>query len=197
MRDDPFARIDPSDDARFYSVARNVVHIEPGAIESLRRVYAEHFPGNATVLDLMSSWRSHLPDGLGKVVGLGMNAEEMAANPQLDEWVIHDLNRDPRLPFPDSSFDAVACAVSVQYLVRPVEVFSDVRRVLAPGGTVVVSFSNRCFPTKAVMAWLSGGDAEHRVLVRAYLEQAGFVDVVDEQIPTPDDPVFVVRAKRT
>jgi SAM-dependent methyltransferase len=195
-RKDPFARIDPSDDARFYSVARNVVHIEPGAIESLRRVYADHFPPNATVLDLMSSWRSHLPDGLVKVVGLGMNAEEMTANPQLDEWVVHDLNRDPRLPFSDSSFDAVACAVSVQYLVRPVDVFSDVRRVLAPGGSVIVSFSNRCFPTKAVMAWLMADGAEHRQIVRAYLERAGFAGVVDEQVPTPDDPLFVVRAQR-
>jgi acetylornithine deacetylase/succinyl-diaminopimelate desuccinylase-like protein len=69
-----------------------------------------------------------------------------------------------------------------------------VRRVLVPGGSVIVSFSNRCFPTKAVMAWLSGGDAEHRAIVRTYLEQAGFDDVVDEQIPTPDDPLFVVRA---
>jgi SAM-dependent methyltransferase len=197
MREDPFARTDPSDDARFYSVARNVVHIEPGAIESLRRVYAEQIPAGAAVLDLMSSWRSHLPDGLGKVVGLGMNAEEMTANPQLDESVVHDLNRLPRLPFADSTFDAVACAVSVQYLIRPIDVFNDVRRVLTSGGSVIVSFSNRCFPTKAVMVWLSGGDAEHRVLVRAYLEQAGFGDVVDEQIPTPDDPLFVVRARRS
>ena len=194
--DDPFARIDPSDDARFYSVARNVVHIEPGAIEALRRVYADHFPPHATVLDLMSSWRSHLPDGLGRVVGLGMNTEEMADNPQLDEWVIHDLNRDPRLPFPDASFDAVVCAVSVQYLVQPIAVFTEVRRVLVSGGPVIVSFSNRCFPTKAVMAWLTTDDAGHRQLVRAYLEHAGFDGVVDEQVATPDDPLFVVRARR-
>jgi SAM-dependent methyltransferase len=191
------ARIDPSDDARFYAVARKVVHIEPGAIEVLRRVYAAHFPRGATVLDLMSSWRSHLPDGLGRVVGLGMNAEEMADNPQLDEWVVHDLNRVPRLPFPDSSFGAVACAVSVQYLVHPVEVFTDVRRVLVSGGPVIVSFSNRCFPTKAVMTWLRTDDAGHRRLVRSYLEQAGFDGVVDEQVPTPDDPLFVARAHRS
>lgn len=197
MRESPFARIDPSDDARFYTAARKVVHLEPGAIEALRRVYADQFPEGATVLDLMSSWRSHLPDGLGRVVGLGMNTEEMAANPQLDEWVIHDLNREPRLPFPDASFAAVACAVSVQYLVRPVEVFTDVRRVLVPDGPCVVSFSNRCFPTKAVMAWLSTDDAGHRRLVHSYLEGAGFGDVVDEQVPTPDDPLFVVRARRT
>jgi SAM-dependent methyltransferase len=190
------ARIDPSDDARFYAVARKVVHLEPGAIEALRGVYAEYFPADAPVLDLMSSWRSHLPDGLGRVVGVGMNAEEMSDNPQLDEWVVHDLNRDPRLPFPDSSFGAVACAVSVQYLVQPIEVFADVHRVLEPGAPVVVSFSNRCFATKALMTWLTSDDAGHRRLVRTYLERAGFDDVVDEQVPTPDDPLFVVRARR-
>ena len=195
MQDDPFARMDPSDDALFYSVARKVVHLEPGAIEALRTVYAERFSPGATVLDLMSSWRSHLPAGLGRVVGLGMNAEEMAANPQLDEWVVHDLNREPRLPFADGSFGAVACAVSVQYLTRPFDVFADVRRVLVPAGPVVVSFSNRCFPTKAVALWLAGDDDEHRLVVRTYLERAGFVDVVDERVETPDDPLFVVSGR--
>lgn len=191
----PFARTDASDDALFYSVARKVVHLEPGAIESLRCVYADRFPPGATVLDLMSSWRSHLPDGLGRVVGLGMNAEEMAANPQLDEWVVHDLNLQPRMPFPDGSFDAVACAVSVQYLVRPFEVFADVARVLAPGGPVVVSFSNRCFPTKAVALWLAADDDEHRLVVRTYLERSGLVDVTDERVETLDDPLFVVSGR--
>jgi SAM-dependent methyltransferase len=195
VRDNPFARMDGTDDAGFYSVARMVVHIEAGAIEALRGVYADQFAAGAAVLDLMSSWRSHLPGGLGRVVGLGMNAEEMAANPQLDEWVVHDLNREPRLPFPDASFDAVACAVSVQYLVHPIEVFADVRRILAPGGPVIVSFSNRCFPTKAVAIWLAAGDDDHRTLVRTYLERAGFVDVVDEDVATPDDPLFVVRGR--
>jgi SAM-dependent methyltransferase len=196
MRDDPFARFDASDDASFYSVARKVVHLEPGAIEALRNVYAEQFPPGGTVLDLMSSWRSHLPDGLSRVVGLGMNAEEMAANPQLDDWLLHDLNQEPRLPFPDSSFDAVACAVSVQYLVRPIEVFADVRRVLVAGGPLVVSFSNRCFPTKAVAIWLAAGDDDHRALVRTYLERGGLADVTDERVPTPDDPLFVVSGRR-
>jgi len=192
---DPFARVDSSDDARFYSVARKVVHLEPGAIEALRGVYAERLPPDGTVLDLMSSWRSHLPDGLGRVVGLGMNAEEMAANPRLDEWVVHDLNQQSRLPFPDGSFGAVACAVSVQYLVHPFEVFTDVARVLVPRGPVVVSFSNRCFPTKAVALWRAADDDEHRLVVRTYLERSGFVDVVDEHVDTPDDPLFVVSGR--
>jgi SAM-dependent methyltransferase len=192
---DPFARIDPSDDAQFYAVARKVVHLEPGAIAALRGVYAGRVAPGVTVLDLMSSWRSHLPDRLGRVVGLGMNDEEMAANPQLDEWVIHDLNQQPRMPFPDGAFDAVACAVSVQYLVRPFEVFADVARVLVPGGPVVVSFSNRCFPTKAVALWLAADDDEHRLVVRTYLERSGFVDVLDERVDTPDDPLFMVSGR--
>ena len=188
--------MDPSDDALFYAVERKVVHIDAGAIEALRRVYAAVLPPGGEVLDLMSSWRSHLPDGLGPVAGLGMNAAEMADNPQLDRFVVHDLNADPRLPFDDASFEAVVCAVSVQYLVRPVEVWQDVRRVLRPGGPVVVSFSNRCFPTKAVAAWLTSDSDGHRALVRAYIEAAGFAEVDDRQVPSPEDPLYVVTGIR-
>jgi SAM-dependent methyltransferase len=192
-----FDRMDPSPDEAFYAYERKVVHIEAGAIEALREAYAELIPPGARVLDLMSSWRSHLPlEGLGEVVGLGMNAAEMGDNPQLDSFVVHNLNREPMLPFPDATFDAVVCAVSVQYLTRPVEVFNDVRRVLVARGPLVVSFSNRCFPTKAVAIWLANGDAAHRTIVRGYFEEAGFVDVVDERRPSPDDPLYVVRGTR-
>lgn len=188
----PFTRADPSDDALFYAEERKVVHLEPGAIEALRTFYGRLLLPGDTVLDLMSSWRSHLPDGLGRVTGLGLNAAEMADNPQLDEYVIHDLNRTSRLPFPDASFDAVVCAVSVQYLVRPWDVFADVRRVVRAGGPLVVSFSNRCFPTKAVAIWLLGSDEEHVMLVRSYLEAAGYPEIHAETPRSPDDPLFVV-----
>jgi SAM-dependent methyltransferase len=188
----PFTRADPSDDALFYAEERKVVHLEPGAIEALRTFYARLLlPGDA-VLDLMSSWRSHLPDGLGHVTGLGLNAAEMADNPQLDDYVIHDLNRTPRLPFPDASFDAVVCAVSVQYLVRPWDVFADVRRCVRAGGPLIVSFSDRCFPTKAVAIWLLGGDEEHVMLVRYYLEAANYPEIHTEAPHSPDDPLFIV-----
>ena len=192
---DPFARQDASDDARFYAVERKVVHLEPGAIAALRALYASELAPGAVVLDLMSSWRSHLPEGLGAVTGLGMSAAEMADNPQLSSFVVHDLNREPRLPFDDASFDAVVCAVSVQYLIRPVEVFTDVRRVLRAGGPVVVSFSNRCFPTKAVAIWLANDGAGHRRLVRGYLERSGFGEVRDRSVATTDDPLDVVSAR--
>lgn len=192
---DPFARYDPSDDGYFYAVERKTVHIEPGAIAALRDRYAELLPRGEPILDLMSSWRSHLPeDGqLGPVTGLGMNAAEMADNPQLSEWVVQNLNEEPDLPFDDDAFGGMVCTVSVQYLTRPIEVFSEVRRVLRPGAPAVVAFSNRCFPTKAVQIWLAGSDAEHRELVRVYLQQAGFSDVADERVRTRDDPLFVVR----
>lgn len=192
---DRFARIDPSDDARFYAVDRKVVHIEQGAIDALTACYRDIVPPDAAVLDLMSSWRSHLPGGHARVVGLGMNAAEMADNPQLDEWVVHDLNRSPRMPFDDNVFDAVVCAVSVQYLIQPVAVLADARRVLRPGGPVVVSFSNRCFPTKAVAVWLSTTDAQHRALVRSYLDGAGYTAIDDRAVPTTDDPLYVVTGR--
>ena len=189
---DLYGRVDPSDDSIFYSMERKVVHIEDGAIDALRNRYAELIPPGGRVLDLMSSWRSHLPEGIGEVTGLGMNAPEMEDNPQLDGFVVHDLNVDPRLPFGDAVFDAVACAVSVQYLIRPLEVFAEVRRALKPGGVCIVSFSNRCFMTKAVRVWLATTDNGHRIMVRGYLEKSGFREVVDEEIPTPDDPLWLV-----
>lgn len=186
--------MDDSDDSEFYAMERKVVHIADGAIEALRSRYSELFPPATRVLDLMSSWRSHLPEGVrtGPVTGLGMNAQEMADNPQLDDFIVHDLNADPKLPFEEDTFDAVICAVSVQYLTQPAEVFSEVLRVLKPGGVCVVSFSNRCFMTKAVRVWLATTDSGHRILVRGHLEKAGFVPVADEELATPDDPLWVI-----
>ncbi len=190
---DPFARVDSSDDRIFYAVDRLVTHLEPGAIEALRAFYGSTLPEGEPILDLMSSWRSHLPlDGLGPVTALGMNAAEMAANPQLDDFVVHDLNADPALPFSDAAFAGAVCSVSVQYLTSPVEVFTDVRRVLQPGCPFAVAFSNRCFPTKAVALWRYGSDADHVDLVRAYFANAGFAGVTDTRLASPDDPVYVI-----
>lgn len=178
-----FAKQDPSDDRLFYRPARLVQHLDDGARAALTARYAAVLEPGADLLDLMSSWVSHLPDAptpgptLGRVAGHGMNAEELRANPRLTEWWVQDLNADPALPSGDASFDAVLCCVGVQYLQRPVEVFAEARRVLRPGGRAVVSFSNRCFPTKAVVAWLALDMAGRAALVGAYLREAGFADV--------------------
>jgi SAM-dependent methyltransferase len=196
---DAYAREDESGDDRFYSFPRKVVHIDDGAIAALGRLYGEVLPAGR-LLDLMSSWRSHLPAGPrpGEVVGLGMNADEMADNPQLTKAVVHDMNRDPRLPFGDGEFDGAMCAVSIQYVLHPLRVFREVRRVLRAGAPFVVSFSNRCFPTKAVAVWLGTSDVQHRSLVRSYFEAAGgWRDVADEdRSPEGDgDPLYAVWAR--
>jgi len=195
----PFRRVDESPDPEFYAVPRLVTHIDAGAIAVVTALYEELLPTSGPVLDLMSSWRSHLPEGRsGRVVGLGLNAEEMADNPQLDEVVVHDLNANPRLPFEDRTFAAVVCCVSVQYLVRPIDTFAEVARVLAPGGPVVVTFSNRCFPTKAVAAWRVGDDEDHLVLVDAYLRAASGLGppTARSHRPGRGDPLYAVWALR-
>jgi SAM-dependent methyltransferase len=130
-----------------------------------------------------------------------MNAEELAANPQASSWVVHDLNADPTLPFADGAFDAVVCCVSVDYLTRPLEVFAEVARVLRPGAPFVVTFSNRCFPTKAIRAWLETDDAGHVAIVRSYFERAGAFGAVHAERRTPPgaphDPLFAVWATAT
>jgi SAM-dependent methyltransferase len=194
-----YERDDESSDDRFYSVARKIVHLDDGALAALERLYAEVMPARGRWLDLLSSWRSHLPpDDAGReVVGLGLNAEEMADNPQLSTHVVHDVNRDPRLPFADAAFDGAVCAVSIQYVIHPVRLLREVHRVLRPGAPFVVSFSNRCFPTKAVAVWLGTSDAQHLTLVRAYFDTAGgWMDVTDEdRSPGGGDPLYAVWAR--
>lgn len=194
-----FTRDDESPDDRFYLMPRKVVHIDDGAIGALGALYAEILPAGGRLLDLMSSWRSHLPAGFraGAVVGLGLNAEEMADNPLLTSHVIHDVNRDPRLPFGEAEFDGVICAVSIQYVIHPLRLFREVRRVLRPGAPFVVSFSNRCFPTKAVAVWLDMVDAQHVSLVRGYFHAAGgFTDLTDaDRSPGRGDPLYAVWAR--
>jgi SAM-dependent methyltransferase len=195
-----YARDDESPDERFYTVPRRVVHIDAEAIAALGRLYAEVLPAGGRLLDLMSSWRSHLPTGLHtrEVVGLGLNAEEMADNPDLTRALVHDLNGDPRLSLGNEEFDGAMCAVSIQYVIHPVLIFREVRRVLRPGAPFVVSFSNRCFPTKAVAVWLRTTDQQHLALVRTYFDAAGGWVDVNEEDRSPggdDDPLFAVWAR--
>ena len=194
-----FDRNDPSDDTFFYREPRKVVHIDDGAIAALSDFLAERVPPGGVYLDLMSSWRSHLPSGLRprRVIGLGMNAEEMADNPQLDEWVVHNLNTDPKLPFADQTFDAVTCTVSVQYMTCPLDLFAEIIRTLKPGAPCIVSFSNRCFPQKAIALWLALTDAQHVELVTGYFGDHWGTVRTWENVPDGANPIFVVWANRS
>lgn len=195
-----FERVDETEDAAFYRVPRMVAHIDAATIAALTGYYAEVLPAGGDLLDLMSSWISHLPDDAtyGHVAALGMNREELAANPRLDEFVVHDLNRTPALPFPDARFDAAMIVVSVQYLTRPVEVFRDIGRVLRDGGQLIVAMSHRCFPTKAIRAFQQLPANERVRLVAAYCHRAGCFDAIEfvDRSPAQADPLWIVHARR-
>ena len=199
-----FDRDDPSDDGSFYAAPRLVTHLDDEAIEAVGDLYAElgldgRAPQPRRVLDLMSSWVSHFVTPPAGLVVLGMNGAELAANAAATERIVHDLNADPRIPLPDDDVDGVVCCVSVDYLVRPIEVLAEVSRVLRPGGPVAITFSNRCFPTKAVHGWLATNDQQHGTVVAELLRRAGgFTEPIIElrTAPGEGDPLYAVTATR-
>jgi SAM-dependent methyltransferase len=168
--DAPFQRMDPSDDALFYTMPRMLNHLDTVAQSQVRALYRRLLRPGSEILDLMSSFNSHLPDELlpARVTGLGMNNEELEANAVLSKRLVHDLNRDPGLPFGEARFDAVICNLSVEYLTDPFAVFREVARVLRPGGLFVLPFSNRWFPPKVINLWHNLHEFERAGLVLEY-----------------------------
>ena len=195
-----FLKADGGDDANFYVPARLVTHIDEAATRALTAYYRATLPAGGVLLDLMSSWVSHLPPEIAfnEVIGQGMNAEELRNNPRLSRSFVQDLNRNPILPLEADTCDAAMCCVGVQYLQRPLEVFSEILRVLRPAAPLIVSFSNRCFPTKAVAIWQSLDARGHAALVRLYLERAGFRDIATEILRdgSQGDPLIAITGCR-
>ena len=197
-----FARQDETPDSEFYHYPRFVTHLDDVAIAAVTRLYREYFPPDSTLLDLMSSWVSHLPPEITycRVVGLGLNAAELRANPRLATYLVQDLNQQPTLPFADQEFDGAAICVSIDYLTQPVAVLRELARVLRPDAPLVITFSNRCFPSKAIAAWHALDDRGHLTLVRQYLVAAGGwhgIQLLDRspQPPGRSDPLFAVVAR--
>lgn len=196
-----FRRRDESSDADFYATPRFVAHIDPETIEAVTQLYRQLLPENGAILDLMSSWISHLPPEMSfaRVAATGMNRCELEANSRLNDFVIHDLNANPQLPFEDAAFDAALCCVSVQYLTQPVEVFADVARVCRPNAPLIITFSNRCFPTKAIAAWQQLEDRDHLGLVMYYLKVSEAWETIEARDCTPHparEPLLAVTARR-
>jgi SAM-dependent methyltransferase len=190
---DSFRRYDETDDELFYKDARKVVHIDDGAIGAVSQLYGELLPNDGYILDLMTAWRSHLPANYHaqRVTGLGMNAEEMRDNPQLTDFVVHNLNKTPRLPFEDQTFDGVICTVSVQYLTNPSAVFKDLYRILKSGAPAIFTFSDRCFPTKAVTIWQSSSMKQKVQYIATHFFEAGFASIhAEDRSPKPKRSLF-------
>ena len=195
-----FDRADPAADTDFYAPPRLVTHIDAGAIDAVGALYDE-LDLTGRVLDLMGSWVSHFRTAPADLTVLGMNAHELAANPQARTIVVHDLNADPSPPFADAIFDGAVCCVSVDYLIHPVEVFTAVARTLRAGAPFVCTFSNRCFPTKAIRGWLASSDEQHCEIVARYFRLAGGFDdpIIERRTPLAHrgDPLYAVRANRS
>jgi SAM-dependent methyltransferase len=212
--DDAFSRLDATDDGTFYAKDRFVSHLDPLALSTVEQVIGRLIvEENPAILDLMAGWDSHIPETLSpsEVVGLGLNENELKQNKTLTEYALHDLNREPRLPFSDNRFDAVINTVSVDYMTQPVPVFEEVARVLKPGGLLLVIFSDRMFPQKAVKLWRESSHDERVILVDEFFKQSGgfektslFVstgkprpkdDKYAESTPL-SDPVYAIYAEK-
>jgi SAM-dependent methyltransferase len=212
--DNAFSRLDETDDSLFYERERLVSHVDTLALatiqEQIGRLVIEE---NPIILDLMASWDSHIPSCVtpSSVVGLGLNEKELSKNKALAQYVVHDLNKSPTLPFDDGTFDAVLCTVSVDYLISPVDVFREVGRVLQPGGVFLVTFSNRFFPEKVVKVWRESGDDERlRMVVDFFVRSGAFEkpgvlvsrgkprprDDKYAHLGIPSDPVYAVYADK-
>jgi SAM-dependent methyltransferase len=201
--EEAFRRTDETPDEEFYRTPRLVIHIDEGAIAAVTQLYREFFPPGGEILDLMSSWVSHLPPEVEyrRVLGLGMNEVELRRNKRLDSYIVQNLNANPQLPLGTGEFDGVGICVSIDYLTRPVEVLREVGRILKVGAPLAITFSNRCFPTKAVEIWHRLNDAGHMELVEGYLEEAGNFDNLRSLDRSPrrmfSDPLYAVVGEST
>jgi hypothetical protein len=212
--DTPFRRENDESDVDFYSRPRLVSHIDENARGVIEQVYGRFLRQDMLVLDLMSSWQSHIAGDLrlSRLEGLGLNKVELANNNQLSGYFVHDLNQDPTIPKPGGIYDAVLCTVSVEYLIHPIAVFREVARVLKPGGHFIVTFSNRWFPPKVVRIWTELHEFERMGLVLEYFRQSQsftnyetfsmrglsrpFNDKYFGRLPY-SDPVYAVWAQKT
>ncbi|WP_298612773.1 methyltransferase domain-containing protein [uncultured Thermosynechococcus sp.] len=197
-------KLDSRSDDLFYALPRFVTHVDDFFLARLTDLYRQYLQPQMRVLDLMSSWVSHLPPEVSfkEVVGHGMNAAELARNPRLDRYFVQDLNKELALPLEDASFDAVLIAVSVQYLQYPEAIFTEIARILQPQGIVIVSFSNRMFFEKAIQAWRDATEGDRVQLVQAYINSIPALKVIDTHLPSPwswfgfGDPFYAVVGQK-
>ncbi len=212
LRPNQRTKLDDADDQQFYSFPRFVTHVDEGFIQQLTNLYQERLKPDTRIFDMMSSWVSHLPEEMqfAYAEGHGLNSEELARNPRLNHYFVQNLNEQPKLPLLDQDFDAVLNCASVQYLQYPEAIFSEIHRILKPGGIAIISFSNRMFFQKAIAAWRDGTEASRVELVKSYFQSVtGFtnIEIINRISAAPNflqwlgaaggDPFYAVIAQRS
>jgi SAM-dependent methyltransferase len=111
--------------------------------ELLERVLPEH----ARVLDAGCGRTTRLCEfhpRIGELVGVDVDVPAGLENRSLDRFEVCDLCTD--LPFADGSFDLVYANFVVEHLAEPRRAFAEWRRVLVPGGALLLLTSNRANP---------------------------------------------------
>jgi SAM-dependent methyltransferase len=212
LRPNQRLKLDDTDDKLFYAYPRFVTHVDEGFIQQLTDLYRQRLQPDTRILDMMSSWVSHLPSEMqfAHIEGHGLNAEELARNRRLNHYFVQNLNENPQLPLPEQEFDAVLNCVSVQYVQYPEALFSEIHRILKPGGIAIISFSNRMFFQKAIQAWRDASEATRVELVKRYFTSVpGFTEpeVIVHKSTVPNflqwlgapggDPFYAVIAYRS
>jgi len=206
-------RLNQNPDSLFYDTPKFVEHIDDVAVKALTSFQRDRLEKiaeklgkkseNLRILDACSSWVSHIGEwrceSPGEVIGLGMNAEELKANPILTARIVKDLNQDVSLPYKDSSFDVVLCQLSIDYLTKPVEFMHEAFRILRPEGEVIITFSNRLFFEKAVAVWTGKSDLDHMETVGQYMHYSGAnlrsihaFDLLPSAAKSGGDPLYAV-----
>ncbi len=184
-----FDKADQKDDALFYAEARLHGYLDAAAANALTTLYSEVLPENGLIFDMMSSFESYLPESMtfAEVIGLGMNSAELAANPRLTDSFVLNLNAEQALPFDSESVDAVLCANSIEYLQKPLEVFSEIHRILKPGGCIIVAVSRVAFPEKAIQAWTTSGVQERVSLLNSYFQLSAEWETINARLMPPTE----------
>jgi SAM-dependent methyltransferase len=212
--DGAFQRLDDSDDSEFYKLDRFVNHLDKLALSTVETIIGTLVvEKNPVILDLMAGWNSHIPDSINPsvVFGLGLNENELKKNEKISRYLLHDINSDPKLTFPENTFDVVLNTVSVDYMTKPISIFREVGRVLKPGGLFLVIFSNRMFPQKAVKVWRDSNEEERIILVEDYFKGTGLFQKPElfvskgrprpesdkySHLNIPSDPVYALYAEK-
>ena len=169
-------KADISDDEIFYQQPRFVHHLSDSFRNRLTSLYSEFLLNHHIILDLMSSWVSHLPSNISykKVIGHGMNEAELSSNERLDKFFVQNLNKKQNMPIEDSSVDVGLIVAGWQYLQYPEKVSLELSRVIKSDSLLIISFTNRAFWTKAPNIWTYSSEEKRIEYVTSVLTSNGW-----------------------